>query len=130
MHPIQIAEILVLYLIRSFNNLAIEPGILFSDPSADGTIIQATSEQAVHQVNLDLICLLALTSIEQRICEVARRADAVIIGSWLIEHLAEQPIINALTAARQLMRDIRQHVDSAASTPPASNSPLSSPPAT
>lgn len=40
--------------------------------------------------------------------EIARLADAVVIGSWLIERLGGKPAADALAAARDLIRDVRR----------------------
>jgi len=42
---------------------------------------------------------------------VARMADAIVIGSWLIESLAGKPAAEALAAASDLIRDVRQQLD-------------------
>ncbi|EPB8060388.1 TPA: tryptophan synthase subunit alpha [Pseudomonas aeruginosa] len=42
---------------------------------------------------------------------VAQMADAVVIGSWLIESLAGKPAAEALAAASDLIRDVRQQLD-------------------
>lgn len=49
---------------------------------------------------------------------IARMADAVVIGSWLIENLADKPAAAALAAASDLLRDIRRHMDLDAPEPP------------
>ena len=38
-------------------------------------------------------------------------ADAVVIGSWLIESLAGKPTAEALAATSDLIRDVRQQLD-------------------
>lgn len=43
---------------------------------------------------------------------VAQVADAVVIGSWLIESLADKPAAEALAAASDLIREVRQQLDS------------------
>jgi tryptophan synthase alpha chain len=43
--------------------------------------------------------------------EVARVADAVVIGSWLIESLEGKPVADALAAASDLIRDTRRQLD-------------------
>lgn len=43
--------------------------------------------------------------------EVARTADAVVVGSWLIESLAGKPAAEALAAASDLIREVRQALD-------------------
>jgi len=43
--------------------------------------------------------------------EVAQVADAVVIGSWLIENLAGKPAADALAAASDLIRVVRQALD-------------------
>ncbi|WP_406625248.1 tryptophan synthase subunit alpha [Acidovorax sp. SDU_ACID1] len=43
--------------------------------------------------------------------EVAQVADAVVIGSWLIESLAGKPAAEALAAASDLVRDVRRELD-------------------
>lgn len=43
--------------------------------------------------------------------EVAQVADAVVIGSWLIESLANKPAAEALAAASDLIRDVRRQLD-------------------
>lgn len=43
--------------------------------------------------------------------EIAQMADAVIIGSWLLERLANKSAAQALAIASDLIKDIRQHVD-------------------
>lgn len=43
--------------------------------------------------------------------EIAQVADAVVIGSWLIESLAGKPAAEALAAASDLIRDVRQQLD-------------------
>ena len=42
---------------------------------------------------------------------VAQVADAVVIGSWLIESLAGKPAAEALAAASDLIRDVRRELD-------------------
>jgi tryptophan synthase alpha chain len=42
---------------------------------------------------------------------VAKVADAVVIGSWLIERLAEKPAAEALAAASNLIRQVRHQLD-------------------
>lgn len=42
---------------------------------------------------------------------VAQLADAVVIGSWLIESLAGKPAAEALATASDLIRDVRQQLD-------------------
>ncbi|TBV16227.1 tryptophan synthase subunit alpha [Stutzerimonas kirkiae] len=42
---------------------------------------------------------------------VARMADAVVIGSWLIERLAGKPAAKALAAASDLIREVRHQLD-------------------
>lgn len=43
--------------------------------------------------------------------DVAQVADAIVIGSWLIESLADKPAAEALTAASDLIRDVRRQLD-------------------
>lgn len=43
--------------------------------------------------------------------EVAQVADAVVIGSWLIESLANKPAAEALAVASDLIRDVRRQLD-------------------
>lgn len=43
--------------------------------------------------------------------EVAQEADAVVIGSWLIESLEGKPTADALAAARDLIREARRQLD-------------------
>jgi len=43
--------------------------------------------------------------------EVVQVADAVVIGSWLIESLAGKPATDAMAAASNLIRDARQELD-------------------
>lgn len=43
--------------------------------------------------------------------EMARMADAVVIGSWLIENLDGKPAADALAAASDLIRDVRRQLD-------------------
>lgn len=43
--------------------------------------------------------------------EVAQVADAVVIGSWLIESLADKPAAEALAAASDVIRDVRHQLD-------------------
>jgi len=43
--------------------------------------------------------------------EVAQVADAIVIGSWLIESLAGKPAAAALGAASDLIRDVRRQLD-------------------
>ena len=43
--------------------------------------------------------------------EVAQVADAVVIGSWLIESLADKPAAEALAVASDLIRDVRHQLD-------------------
>jgi tryptophan synthase alpha chain len=43
--------------------------------------------------------------------EIAQVADAVVIGSWLIERLAGKPAAEALAAASDLIRDVRRQLD-------------------
>ncbi|MBM4199782.1 MAG: tryptophan synthase subunit alpha [Gammaproteobacteria bacterium] len=43
--------------------------------------------------------------------EIAQVADAVVIGSWLIETLAGKPAAEALAAASDLIRDVRRQLD-------------------
>lgn len=43
--------------------------------------------------------------------EVAQVADAIVIGSWLIESLAGKPAAEALGAASDLIRDVRRQLD-------------------
>lgn len=42
---------------------------------------------------------------------VAQMADAVVIGSWLIENLADKPAAEALAAASDLIREVRHQLD-------------------
>lgn len=42
---------------------------------------------------------------------VARMADAVVIGSWLIESLTGKPAADALAAASDLIREVRHQLD-------------------
>jgi len=43
--------------------------------------------------------------------EVAQLADAVVIGSWLIESLTDKPVAEALAAASALIHDVRRQLD-------------------
>jgi len=43
--------------------------------------------------------------------EVAKVADAVVIGSWLIENLADKPAAEALAVASDLICDVRYQLD-------------------
>lgn len=43
--------------------------------------------------------------------EVAKVADAVVIGSWLIERLAGKPAAEALAVASDMIRDVRYQLD-------------------
>ena len=43
--------------------------------------------------------------------DVAQVADAVVIGSWLIESLADKPAAEAMAAASDLIRDVRHQLD-------------------
>ncbi|WP_435750054.1 tryptophan synthase subunit alpha [Thauera sp. AutoDN2] len=43
--------------------------------------------------------------------EIAQVADAIVIGSWLIESLAGKPGAEALGAASDLIRDVRRQLD-------------------
>jgi len=44
-------------------------------------------------------------------CEIARMADAVVIGSWLIESLEGSSAADALAAASDLIREVRRELD-------------------
>lgn len=57
--------------------------------------------------------------------EVAQVADAVVIGSWLIESLAGKPAAEALAAASDLIRDVRRQLDLDASEPNHAFKPIS-----
>jgi len=48
---------------------------------------------------------------------VAQMADAVVIGSWLIEHMTGKPAAEALAAARELISAVRQQLDTITSEP-------------
>jgi len=48
---------------------------------------------------------------------VAQMADAVVIGSWLIERMTDTPATEALAAARELISAVRQQLDTIISEP-------------
>lgn len=52
--------------------------------------------------------------------EVAQMADAIVIGSWLIECLAGKPATDALAAAGNLLRETRRQID----TPEQDSNPI------
>ena len=43
--------------------------------------------------------------------DIAQSADAVVIGAWLIESLADKSAAEALAAASDLIRSIRRQLD-------------------
>lgn len=58
---------------------------------------------------------------------VAHTADAVVIGSWLIEALPGKPVTDTLAAASSLIRDVRRQMDLPAPTAPLQPIPSSRP---
>jgi len=76
----------------------------------DMTEVQAMLARVRRYVDIPVGVGFGIRDI-QTACAVAQVADAVVIGSWFIESMANQPAADALAAARDLMQTLRQQLD-------------------